>query len=331
MKHNPVGSMVLSKALVGFLNHKIAEGLSPRTTESYRIIIEKYIAYGGDRSVSSVTNQDVTKYLNWLRTEYVPNRVNHKTHPLTGKTIRNVWIAFSSFFTWASHEFQFQNPMGEVPPPKFPKPQVQEFSKEEIERLLKACVTSRVAKTKIRQSYTMHRYTANRDRAIILTLMDTGLRALELCSLKVGDVDLKTGKIDVRHGADGGAKGGKGRTVYLGKSTRNVVWRYLSEREDGEDPKAPLFTIHNHRILNPDSLRHLIIRIAEKAGVKDAHPHKFRHTFAITYLRSGGDIFTLQELLGHATLDMVRHYAHIAQVDVELAHRKASPVDNWRL
>jgi integrase/recombinase XerD len=83
--------------------------------------------------------------------------------------------------------------------------------------------------------------------------------------------------------------------------------------------------------MTPSSLRQLIKNLAEKAGVDDAYPHKFRHTFAITYLRSGGDIFTLQALLGHSSLDIVRHYARIAEIDIEQAHRKASPADNWRL
>ena len=177
----------------------------------------------------------------------------------------------------------------------------------------------------------MRRPTANRDQALILVLVDTGLRALELCSLKVVDVELKRGKVEVKHGVEGGAKGGKGRMVYLGKVPRRALWRYLAEREDGEDPNASLFTVTGDRKFKPDSLRLLIKRIAERAGVKNAYPHKFRHTFAITYLRSGGDIFTLQEMLGHGSLDMVRHYAKVAHVDVEQAHRKASPADNWRM
>ena len=331
MKHSPSGSMPLSKAVIGFVNHKMAEGLSRRTVESYEMILKKWIEYAGDLDVVQIEADVITKYLNWLRNEYVPNRVTGKSHSLSSKTIRNTWIGLSSFFSWASVELKMANPMKEVPAPRFQNPEVQSFTKDEVDQMLKACLYSREAKTKMRKAFSMRRPSANRDQSIILFLLDTGLRAMELCSLTVEDVDLKTGKVIIRHGESGGAKGGKGRTVYIGKATRRTLWRYLSKREDGEDPKAPLFTANNSRKFNPDSLRHLIIRIAEKAGVKDAHPHRFRHTFAITYLRSGGDIFTLQELLGHSTLDMVRHYAHIAQVDVEQAHRKASPVDNWRL
>jgi integrase/recombinase XerD len=177
----------------------------------------------------------------------------------------------------------------------------------------------------------MQRSTGKRDKAILLTLLDSGLRAGELCALRIADVDMKTGRVQIRSGEAGRAKGGKGRVVYLGKSARRFLWRYLAEREEGEDPDAPLFIGKFHRAFNRDALRQLINSLGAKAGVKKCHPHRFRHTFAITYLRSGGDIFTLKSLLGHGSLEMVEHYARIAEVDVEAAHRKASPADNWRL
>jgi len=83
--------------------------------------------------------------------------------------------------------------------------------------------------------------------------------------------------------------------------------------------------------MNKDGLHLVITALGKKAKIQKCYPHKFQHTFAITYLRSGGDLFTLQSLLGHSTLEMLQHYARIAEVDVEQAHRKASPADNWRL
>ena len=119
--------------------------------------------------------------------------------------------------------------------------------------------------------------------------------------------------------------------MYLGKATRQAVWHYLAGREDGDDGGAPLFVARGGHIMRPCTLLQLVRSIGKKAGVPNVYPHKLRHTFAITYLRSGGDVFTLQQILGHGSLDMVRHYARIAQSDVAQAHRKASPVDNWRL
>ncbi|MGA2821597.1 MAG: site-specific integrase [Anaerolineales bacterium] len=82
--------------------------------------------------------------------------------------------------------------------------------------------------------------------------------------------------------------------------------------------------------MSRDALPQFVYSITKKAGVPNAYRHKLRHTFAITYLRSGGDVFTLQQILGHGSLDMVRYYARIAQSDIPQAHRKASPVDDWR-
>ena len=324
-------SLSISKAIDGFLKFKVAEGLSQRTVDSYEYYLNQWMNHIGDQEVAKVKPSDLTNYLAWMRTEYKPRRWNGNTDPLSAKSLRNVYISLRSFFTWLNKEFKLANPAKEITPPKFPQHVIQAFSKEDIEKLIKACLYSREAQTDDRKTFVMRRPSANRDQAIILTLLDTGLRASELCSLMVGDVDMKTGKVDVRHGVGGGAKGGKGRTVYLGKVARKTVWRYLATREDGADLKAPLFISAADRPFNRNSLRILIRRLGERAEILHVHPHKFRHTFAITYLRSGGDVFTLQSLLGHGSLDMVRHYAQIAEIDVENAHRKASPVDNWRL
>ena len=80
-----------------------------------------------------------------------------------------------------------------------------------------------------------------------------------------------------------------------------------------------------------DVLIKLLVRMGQRAGVANVHPHRFRHTFAINFLRNGGNAYALQMMLGHSTMEMVKRYLALAQADVEAAHRQASPVANWRL
>lgn len=331
MKRRTSGSLLLSKAIEGFLQYKAAEGLSPNTITSYDHDLKLWLEFTTDQPVHWIKTQTLNDYFIWLRTKYEPRRITGNHKPISPKTIHNFYICLSSFFTWACREFKLDNPIKAVPKPKFEEAPFEPFTKEQVEALLKACVLAKEADTTLRRRYIMRRSTAYRDQAIIMLLVDTGLRASELSALKIGDVDLKTGKVQVKHGRAGGAKGGKGRTVFLGKAARRSLWRYLAEREDGNDPEAPLFLVKYDRPMNKGALRLLMLHLGRKVGIEKCHPHRFRHTFAITYLRSGGDLFTLQSLLGHSTLDMVQHYARIAEIDVEQAHRRASPADNWRL
>ncbi|MEW6215933.1 MAG: tyrosine-type recombinase/integrase, partial [Nitrospirota bacterium] len=119
------------------------------------------------------------------------------------------------------------------------------------------------------------------------------------------------------------------RSVFIGKLSKSTLWRFLSGKY--LQPEDYIFTTLQGLPMNRTSIRQLLQRIGKRAEVLDVYPHRFRHTFAIQYLRNGGDIFTLQRLLGHSSLEMVRRYLAIAKSDCETAHRKASPVDNWRL
>jgi integrase/recombinase XerD len=291
-----------------------------------------WIEYSGELDIGAVTAQQIRAYITFLLTEYTPRRITgHNDIKLSPKTVRNAWITLSAFFRWAAEEFNIPSPMKTVPAPKFTNKPVEAFTREEVEAMIKACDTSKEAQTDRRRKFTMQRTTGLRDRAIIMVLLDTGLRASELTGLTIGDVDTKTGKVTVRHGIEGHAKGRKGRFVYLGKAARRTLWRYLASREDSGNPDAPLFLGRFGSPLGRNALRQLISTLGTKAGVKNAHPHRFRHTFAITYLRSGGDLFTLQRLLGHSSLDMVQIYAKVAEIDAERVHQKASPADNWHM
>jgi len=111
--------------------------------------------------------------------------------------------------------------------------------------------------------------------------------------------------------------------VYIGQVARRVLWLYLAKETYSD--KDSLFG------MTPLAIRLMLFRVGKHAKVTNVHPHRLRHTFAITYLRNGGDVFTLQRMLGHSSLEMVRHYLDLAQADDETAHRRASPVDRWRL
>ena len=123
--------------------------------------------------------------------------------------------------------------------------------------------------------------------------------------------------------------------MYFGKTCGKALYKYLMPRLGQPDKdNSPLFLNCKaviERPLNRDSLYRLLQKISIRAGVKDVHPHRFRHSFAITYLHKGEDVFTLQQMLGHSDIEMVKRYAQIAQSDCANVQRKASPADNWRL
>ena len=121
----------------------------------------------------------------------------------------------------------------------------------------------------------------------------------------------------------------KERHVVIGQRARKALWRYLASRA-GAQPGSALFATRSGGHITRTDLKHLLSRLGKYAGVQHVHPHRFRHTFAISFLRNGGSLAVLRELLGHESLEMVLHYARAADVDIDAA-AKHSAADHWKL
>ena len=307
----------------GFFIAKAAEGISQETVKDYTRSLGYFEEWLGTRASADrePSSADLKAFLAWLRER--PNGLDHE-RKLSPKTIFNAWVALKSFFRWHAEETGGGNPMASIPAPKVPEAVIEPLTQAEVQALLKACESARTTQRPGQRAFTKRRPTAARDKAIVLTLLDTGLRATELCNLKVEDIDLDSGKVFVRRG-----KGGKGRLTYLGRAARRGLWRYLSKRESR--PSDPLFVTSNERPLDRNYLRQLLVALGDRAGVSGLHPHRLRHTFATEFLRNGGNLLGLQRLLGHSSLEMVRRYAAIAESDLARAHETGSPADKWRL
>lgn len=313
--------MKFSQATEGFLLFKEAAGLSHRTLTLYRQHLTRAATHLGDPPLERMTTADIQRHLAWLRTDYRPQRLTGDDAPLSSQSVRNAWTALKSFWAWVSLTLDMPDIMagGKVPRPKATNAERTPLTQDEVKALLASIQPRRAARARSGYYYLRDL----RDKAVILLLLDTGIRSGELCAATIGDLHLKSGQLQVT------GKGAKHRRVFLGQNSRAAVWQYLQERPDGGDPAAPLFVGNTGRALGLSWLRKHLHQLGERVGIDDCHPHRFRYTFAIQYLRNGGDVFTLQTLLGHSSLKMVRYYLQVAQSDVEAAHRRASPVDRW--
>ena len=315
--------MLLADALEGYwlANER---NFSPNTINDYRLTFRRlsnHCASAGVTQFEHITPDHINGLLNELARA-----------GLAKKTLLNVWIALSSLWTWAEHAIGARHIIRQVPRPRPARVQPQPYTADEIRRLLDAADYSAPWTGQRGRNTRTRRATGQRDRALMLVLLDTGMRASEICALRIGDYDRKTGKLIIQHG-----KGDKTRVVYIGQSTRQAIWRYIQDRIRRRDSESilrghePLFATNKGQFMDRSQLLHMLRGCGQRAGVAAVNVHRFRHTCAVTMLRNGANALVVQEVLGHVDMATVRLYVKLAEVDLEHAMRMASPVDTWRL
>lgn len=300
--------ITLARAIEGFNLHLAAESRSEHTIRDYNTTLTRFVTYIGPLTrLDTITPDQIRGFLShWSQLEVAPSgAIARPARRLSKKTLLNMHIALSALWTWAVAEgFAEEHALrGRIRPPHAQRAPIDALTGDQLKSLLETVNGNA------------------RNKAIIMFMASTGVRASELCDMRVGDVDLKARSAMVT------GKGDKKRMVPFGSKTGSALFHYIAQRP-GSEPNEPVFLSENGGALTRGALLLLIRRAGQRAEIRDLHPHRLRHTFAISYIRNGGDVFTLQQILGHASLEMVRRYVRLAGTDVQAAHRRADPVDN---
>jgi integrase/recombinase XerC/integrase/recombinase XerD len=239
---------------------------------------------------------------------------NRKQEPgkLSAFTIRKEVRILKGFGTWLRQE-GFENPFGGLVVPKEPKRLVSVLTDEEIDRILK--------------SINPQTPIGSRLYAIVLLMLDSGPRISEVVGARMPDLDLETRQLRII------GKGDKERIIPFGARTGKALLSYIHVHRP-----SPLTATTDRVFLSMDglpmtrnSLAGIVGRLKRASGVGRLHAHLFRHTFAVKYLMNGGDLVTLQSIMGHESLEVTKRYLSLTSAQVQLRYDSYSPVDRMAL
>lgn len=301
-----LGHLTSQKGLYRYLESFIlscrVDELSDSTISDYSYKIGRFIKYCIATKITTleqITAQEIRLFILELQAKQKP------------VSTLDYYKCIKRFFNWLlAEELIIKNPMQNIRAPKIPKMIIPVFTEEHINNMLRVCDDD---------------FIGSRNRAIILILLDTGLRRSELAGMKLEDVDVKTNRLLVM------GKGAKQRMVRICPRTMQSLLKYVLQRND----TCPNVWVNQQgEPFLSNGIGRMIERVGKRAGVTGVRcsAHTFRHTAATWSLIGGAREFQVQSMLGHSTLKMTKHYTEtLASEDAAEAHKKFSPVENMRL
>ena len=308
-------STTIKQAIDGLLLNCKVEGKSWGTIDCYADKLKGFLWYATNydwsNDISEITTQHLREFLVYLR------ETNHRFNstcpramkPINNTTIQKYYRALNVLFNWSINEGILEtNSLVKIKVPRAEKKVIKALDSTEVNRLILSLPNT---------------FDGVRNKAIILILVDCGLRLGELLHIKMTDINMEQQLMRV----DG--KTGE-RVVRYGKTTWKVLKRYLKLRNKVNGHNDSLWLTEKGITLKDSSVETLFIKLRKRTGIY-VHPHLLRHTFATMWLKNGGEGLMLQRLLGHTTLMMTNRYCQaVGCYDAIESHKKYSPVDRLR-
>lgn len=266
-----------------FIEAKIIEGRSPKTIERYKYCINRMIKIV-NLPIQSINVFHIRKYL-----------MTERGRGCSDRTVEGFRNVMSSFFGWLHREGLIEsNPVANIGPIKCMKKVRQPFTDVDLEKLKECCETTR-------------------NCAVVFFLLFTGCRISEVCSLNRDDVDFRNMECTVL------GKGNKQRKVFINDVTGMMIWRYLTDRTDSS---PALFAGKGTDRMTPGGMRFMLKCVAERAGVENVHPHRFRRTLATNLISRGMPIQDVAFILGHEKLDTTMQYVYLNERNIRNEYEK---------
>lgn len=302
------------------------EGKSRRTIDWYQQKLEYFVSFLKERQFALETStlgaQELRQFIHHLQSEVKSGENNpHRPtedHGLSPQTVAGYVRALRAFFSWLVREEMIdEHPMKNVRTPKVPIVAMPFFTDEDVVKILNVVRNEGQSEALRKRNYTM-----------LLLFLDTGIRVSELTGLEMQNLLLENGYFKVL------GKGSKERIVPLGLNARRALGSYT--RKHRPVPALPgldrVFLTKAGYPLKPRYIHQIVSQACKKAGIngKRLGPHTCRHTFARSFLMNGGNLITLQRILGHSSLEVVKLYVNLDTQDLLAQQWKYSPVDNLK-
>ncbi len=294
----------LADIISEYLSALKVAGRSPKTISWYADMLREFVRFterdGGRATLADLAPVQVRRWLLAIQ--------SGRSRSLSPSSMASRVRTVKAFGTWIASELELPaNPVRSVPVPHVPERLIPSLREADVLALLRALDAASQQ--------------PERDRAIMFLLLDTGLRLSEAAGIRVRDLDLIEGRCRVL------GKGGRERVVPLGRKTRRALRRCLAGRGMLR-PDDALFIRRGGRPLHPRGIQQVVRRLSRRTALASrCSPHVLRHTFARSFLVNGGDVFSLQRILGHSpsSLQVTRRYVDLLDDDLRAVHREASP------